>query len=272
MTAEQTRRLDQWFGTAAQRSVDSWGAVLSFPAQMKPKNHEWTTASDWLAALPPEAVGFRTTFGSADVHSLLILPRPLLLALLSGALGDQSGEPPSDRELTPIEKSLSAYLVRVLLVNLLASAWPGVGSLPIVVEGEEREVRWSRTMGVGEKVLLCTFMVVTPFGELDWCWLLPRTDWLKALTGTAPPPVRNGIDPGMEATLKQLPVEITVQLGSAEVSLNQVDHFQPGDVIVLDQLVNSTLLAHIAGEGKFRVAPGAIGGRQAVRIESILER
>jgi flagellar motor switch protein FliM len=273
-TGEQSRRLDQWFNTAAQRSVEAWGSVLSFPAQMKPRRQEWTTAAEWLAELPPEVIGFRTTLGRADVHSLVVLPRALVLALLAGALGEQAQEPPTDRELTFVEESLSSYLVRVLMVDLLSRAWPGSGTLTVEIQQREPEVRWSRVFGLGEKVLLCTFLVMTPFGELDWCWLLPRSSWLKDLTGTARQATRPGhaLDPALEATVRQLPVEISVSLGSAEVSLSQVERFQPGDLILLDQRVEQSLLALVSGEGKFRVTPGAVGPRQAVRIEAIVEQ
>jgi flagellar motor switch protein FliM len=272
-TGEQSRRLDHWFNAAAQRSVEVWGGHLSFPAQMKPRRQEWTTAAEWLAELPPEAVGFRTTLGRPDVHSLVVLPRALLLALLAGALGEQATEPPSDRELTYVEEALSIYLVRVLLLDLLARVWPGAGTVAAEVEQREPEVRWSRVFGLGEKVLVCTFLVMTPFGELDWCWLLPRSSWLKDLTGSTRP-VRPGaaVDPALEATVRQLPVEMTVSLGSAEVSLSQVERFQPGDLILLDQRVEQSLLVLVSGEGKYRVTPGAVGPRQAVRIEAFVEQ
>jgi flagellar motor switch protein FliM len=113
--------------------------------------------------------------------------------------------------------------------------------------------------------------VTGPFGELDWYWLLPKGDWLTAILPAPSNSAEAAERARVEKLVREFPVDLSVQLGSAEVSLSQLARLAPGDLILLDQPAGEPLTAAVAGVGKYLVRPGAAGQRQAVLIESPFE-
>ena len=92
---------------------------------------------------------------------------------------------------------------------------------------------------------------------------MPGGDKLKAEAGP-PESVR------LPLLVEELPVEMTVLLGTVELSLADLSRLSVGDVVILNQRVSETLPALLAGEKKCKVWPGRIGSRQAFEIESFL--
>ncbi len=274
LTGDLGRRLDLWFAEAVRRAGKSWGKVLNSPPQWLLKSKEIVPYEDCLAYFGGESLCFRVALGLGDTVSLVALPRPLMLVLIGSALGETVASLPVDRELTSVEESLCEYLVRVLMLDQFQDAWSGARPLTLHMQQREIDPRANLPFIPGEGVLVCTFSVVGPFGTIDWCWLLPRSDWLEDLVGSA---VRPGTDaatkpaePQMEALARLMPVELVVLLGNTELALTQVEQLRAGDLILLDQEVNQPLQALVSGAAKFQVFPGAQGGRQAVRIESVV--
>ena len=72
----------------------------------------------------------------------------------------------------------------------------------------------------------------------------------------------------MEALVREMAVELTVLLGSAELSMRELAALRAGDVVVLHQKVDQPLDGLLAGTRKFRVWPGVIGDRAAVVIDA----
>jgi flagellar motor switch protein FliM len=268
---ERERRLDQWLVAAAKASVLPWGKLLSFPANLESGRREEVLPEEWCSCLPESTLGLRVRLGEQKLVSLLVMPRTLALALLDGLMGDSVAGMPTDVALTPVEESLLGHLSEMLLLRPLRETWPGLNPLVLRAGGQEVNLRTTRLFSSTEPVYVCTFRVTGPFGELDWCWLLPRGDWLS---GILPPPPRSAEAAErdrVEKLVRDFPVDLSVQLGSAEVSLSQLASLAPGDLILLDQPAGETLTAKVAGVPKFRVRPGVAGQRQAVQIESRLE-
>ena len=68
---------------------------------------------------------------------------------------------------------------------------------------------------------------------------------------------------------KNLPMDLTVVLGSAQLMLSQLTKLAPGDVIVLDQRVTHPLGAWLGGKKIMTGWPGRVGTRQAFQIKTI---
>jgi flagellar motor switch protein FliM len=267
LPGELSRRLDHWVAEAVRRAPKIWASVLTVPATLRGNGHKLITAEDYPDYLPAEALAFPVVLGSPDKLSLLVLPRPLMLVLLDGALGETVTTLPADRELTAVEESLAEHLIRVLVLDLFRAAWIGTQPLALEVKPREADPRSLRLFRPDEAVLLCTFSVTGTFGELEWCWLLPRSGWLED-GNTAPP--QPAAQPPLETLARLMPVELLVLLGTAEVTLTQVERLQTGDLILLDQSVSDPLRALVSGADKFRVVPGAVGSRQAIRVQSVI--
>ena len=268
---ERERRLEQWLAAAAKAAVVPWARALPFPARLEVGVRDEVLPEEWLACLPETTLGLRVRLGDGGPVSLLVLPRPLALAMLDGLLGEAITGMPADNALSPVEESLLGHLTETLLLSPLRDTWPGPKPLALRTGRQEFNLRTTRVFPAGDPLYVCPLRVTGPFGELDWCWLLPKGDWLTAIL---PVPSRSAASverDRVEKLVCEFPVDVSVQLGSAEVSLSQLGRLAPGDLILLDQAAGEPLTAAVAGVGKFLVRPGVAGQRQAVLIESTLE-
>jgi flagellar motor switch protein FliM len=270
-SGERERRLDQWLTATAKSAVVPWTKLLSYPARLEAGRREEVLPEEWFSCLPETTLGLRVRLGDKGLNSLLVLPRTLAVALLDGLMGEPITGMPADAPLTTIEESLLGHLSETLLLGSLRDAWPGPKPLTLRSGRQEFNLRTTRLFSATEPVFVCTFRVTGPFGELDWCWVLPRGDWLTDILPANSRSAAAAEREQVEKVVCEFPVDLSVRLGSAEVSLAQLTRLAPGDLILLDQPTGEPLTASVAGIGKFLVRPGVAGQRQAIRIESTFE-
>jgi flagellar motor switch protein FliM len=70
----------------------------------------------------------------------------------------------------------------------------------------------------------------------------------------------------LAAELVEAPVELTVELGEAGITLNDLINLTVGDTIVLSRDCRSELSVKIEGIEKFVGFPGVQGGNRAIQI------
>jgi flagellar motor switch protein FliN/FliY len=268
---ERERRLDQWLAAAGKAAAVPWGRLLPFPAKLEPGRRDEALPEEWLSCLPEGTLGVRVRPGEKFPLSLLVLPPALALSLLDGLMGEVIAGMPADVPLTPIDESLLGHLTETLLLRPLRETWPGPKPLELRLAGREHHLRNSRLFPAAEAVYVCPFRVTGPFGELDWCWLLPRGDWLTAILPAPSRAAEAAERDRVEKVAREFPLEMSVPLGNAEVSLAQLSRLAPGDLLLLDQPAGAPLTALVSGVAKFRVRPGVAGQRQAIQIETTLE-
>ena len=111
----------------------------------------------------------------------------------------------------------------------------------------------------------------------EWFWLLPLEGLLNLLEQPGQARDAAAADaaktrPQLQQRVQELPLEVTVVLGTVDLRLSQLSNLKVGDVIVLGQRVSETMTASMAGEKKMRGWPGRIGSFQAIQIDSFLNR
>lgn len=268
------QRLVTWLRDGAALVPGLSAKHLPFTLEVSFQGMETATAAEVLGRLADDALGFRLPVAASGLSTLLVLPRPLALVLVRGALGDTASEPPADRELTAVEEPLVEYLVQRLLVIALQETWPGLEPLPIRIGQIERTPRRVRLFGPNESLIVSTFQVKGPFGEMTWQWLAGQKGLLEELghaTEQAAPAAEVDARPLLEAVVRELPVELVVKLGAVDLPLSHLAQLKVGDVVLLNQRVLDPLRASIAGRQKFRVWPCRVGSQQAVRVDSLPE-
>lgn len=266
---ELERQAVGWLTLACRRGSEAWPRVLPYTAELKPGPVEALTAADGLASLPGDAVGFPlTTSDPADGTLLLGVRRPLLLALLAGLLGDTPTALPADRDPTELELSVLGYLVRELFLEPLEKGWPAANP-PRLTAGRMGLPRVVWMQPGNDPALLLTLTVSLPFGGYPVHLLLPRAGrWVKMVNEPIPaaslsPEAREQI----EALVREMPVDLEVVLGTADLTMHDLARLKAGDLVVLRQKVNQPLEGLVSGARKFRVWPGVLGSRAAVLID-----
>jgi hypothetical protein len=262
----------EWLAEAARQASISWSKLLTFKADPIAGGVVPTTAGDGMAELPTNAVGFPVTgYEASDDGFLLSIPRPLVLTLLAGLMNEVVTQITPDRDLTSMESSLCGYLVRELFLNPLEAAWP-IPQPPKWVAGAGGQPRNVWRVAAADPALLATFLIVTPFGEQPVHMLFMRS--VRLLRLADPPPMKaSPLVPAerqhIESLVREMTIDLEVSLGSAELTLYDLAKLQSGDVVVLRQKVSEPLVAAVGGTPKFRVWPGAVGGRQAVQVHQV---
>lgn len=263
------RHVTAWLAAACRRAADGWAAELPYPAGVQLVRVESLSASACLRALPEGAVGVPLApADSPDGGALLVLPNPLLLALLAGLMGEVPAALPAERGPTDLEASLVPHLIGALFAKPLAKNWPGADP-PAFAAGAPVEP--AAAWGGGERTLFATLTVTTPFGDQPAFLLLTRTGRWEHLArsnaplAVVPPAPREQI----ESLVRAMAVEMSVVLGTADVSMNDPAGLTAGDVVVFDQKVSQPLDGLVAGARKFRVWPGVVGDRAAVVVDAV---
>jgi flagellar motor switch protein FliM len=268
---ELGRQANRWLTAACRRVSAPWASLLPYPATLAVGNVEVVGAGAGLSALPDDALAIPLA-AEGDGTALLVLRRPFLLALLSGLVGETPAKLPDDREPTELEHSLVGYLARELFLDPLEKAWPATG-VPRLVPGTPAPPRVAWPGGGAELVLFATLDATTPFGEHPVYLIVPRAGFGDRLAAaesrpTAPPTAPS---PHIEALVREMAVELTVLLGTADLTMSQIGALRAGDVVVLRQKVDQPLDGLLSGSRKFRVWPGVVGERAAVVIDAPAE-
>lgn len=270
-TLEQ--RLTVWLEAACQLAAECWPQHLPFRVETGLRAVERLPPAEALARLADACVSYRVGLAGGEPTTLFIWPRPLALALVSAALGEEAAaESVADRDLSVVELSLCEYLMQNVLAAVLQETWPGATPLPVAVGSREPSPRWTRLFVLAEHVLLCTFTLAGPFGEHSWSWLLPVQGLLERFTRTGAGPERSpaAVENKLEAVVRELPVEVTVDLGSVELPISQLAGLAAGDLLILNQRVAEPLTARVDGQKKFRGWAGRVGSRQGLQIASLI--
>jgi flagellar motor switch protein FliM len=276
LTADVEQRVAGWLRAAAALAAKKAARHLPYPVEMALGTLEVMRPADGLAKLPEAAVGYGISVNGPAANALIALPRPLALAVVSALLGDAGVELPEDRELTAVEQDLCEFFAADVLVSTLQETWPSAESVPFELRRREPHPRWTRVFPPDDNVVACAFSVKGPFGASEWYWLLSHKHLLEQVALAMPggDRLRAADGPPDEERLRllveDLPVELTVLLGTVELSLAELARLSAGDVIILNQRVSEPLTAYLAGRKKCKGWPGRVGSRQAFEIESFL--
>lgn len=271
-TLEQ--RLTAWLRAAGQLAAVKAARQFPFRIEMAPKGIEIAPPAEVLAQLPEGVLGYRVAFTGEPATMLFAWPRPLVLALVGGLLGESPSALPEDREMSAVEQSLGEYLMQSLFAAVLHETWTGSIPLALTVGDREPAPRWTRLFVKAEQLLHCTFTLRGSFGEQDWYWLAPYRA-LQMVVNRAgedePSLMQQDAPRKLESLVRNLPIELTVELGLVELSLSQLAALAPGDLLILNQRVSEPLSVRVDNRKKFRGWPGRVGSRQSLQIESLCE-
>src|SRR5579883_292644 len=268
-TLEQ--RLTVWLRAAGQLAAAKGARHFPFRIEMTPERMAIVPPAEALAQLADAMIGYRVAFTGEPANMLFVWPRPLALALVAGLMGESPTALPEDRELSSVELSLCEYLMQGLLAAVLQETWTGSTPLGLTVGDREPSPRWTRLFVKAEQILQCTFTMRGSFGEQDWYWLAPYHTLHEVINRAGedePSLIQQEAPRKLEALVRELPIEVTVELGMVELSLSQLAGLAPGDLLILNQRVSEPLSVRVDNRMKFRGWPGRVGSRQSLQIES----
>lgn len=213
---------------------------------------------------------------SLDDRFLLALSPSVLLAMLERLLGaPKPVEPPPDRGLTPLERSLATPVIRRIL-EALDEAWTDGGE-PLGLEVVEIESRplLLQARRPEETVVRMGFRVETDATRGDLSIAVPRGPLLTWLGGfgsragagsTCGSATTDGSVQRLLPRLEEETVPVSVDFDTRPLPLSALLGLQPGDIVDTGVGVRAPVDVRVAGR---RVASGQVGehrGRLGVRV------
>jgi flagellar motor switch protein FliM len=232
---------------------------------------------DRLAARLAEPAGLvRFELSPLRGHGLVAVPASLVGALLQVACGGAPGVAglPA-REFSNVEVRLvERFGARVLAE--LGRAFEPVASLGCRLVCVETSALFAKIATPEELVVHAELTIVVP-GVVPWplTLVLPNAalDPIRARLHT----VRGAHDgPGVEVDSEwtdrlvervlDVPVEVAVELGTAQIALSRLLELRTGDLVSLATGRDGPIVVRVAGAPHFAGAPGVQSGNNAVRI------
>ncbi|MBC7342786.1 MAG: flagellar motor switch protein FliM, partial [Clostridia bacterium] len=275
---DQLRTLQMIHGNFARMASNFLSGYLRANIQVKVASVNQLTYEDFLVSIPTPTLmtvlKLQPLAGLAvlETNPAFIFP---IIDLLFGGTGDM---PQRLRELTDIELGVLRKLNTRLLDNL-AYAWSDIAQLGPQIESMETNPRFIQLVSPNETVAVITFS--TQIGKVEGmanlCWpyltLEPIIDRLSAHYWLASQGRENNLQSRgwIEKELMQVPVELVLLGGSADVSVRDFLGLQVGDVISLDNMVSENLVLCVGEQPKFKVQPGRVKNRLAVQIIDWIE-
>lgn len=273
LSIELQEQVVDWLSAAFALTAEKWAQHLAVPVTHALEGVDTVRPVEALQELSDSVVAYQVAVGPDELRTLIVLPRPLLVTLAAGVLGEECAELASDRSLTAVEASLVEYLMQMLLAAIQES-WP-VGAAPKIrlIDAEPSPKR-TRLFKPEENLARFALTMSGPFGEQRWQWLVPHKGLAelfgRSLEGQGP--VQEAVvRTQLESLVGAMPLEVRVRLGGAVLHVSELARLRTGDLVLLDQPVSSPLPASVAGETRFMIWPGRVGPMQAIQIESLVE-
>lgn len=198
-----------------------------------------------------------------------------ILDILLGGNGEKSDK---IKDFSEIEKNILSNITSEMIKSMIL-AWDGVLEVKPVFEGIETNPGVNQTLAPNEPVALLSFLVElgksTTYMNLCIPYLsiekvldkLVVQYWFKSEDSFADE-ARERIKKGLE------PVEVNlyVELGKANITVDDFLKLVKGDVLVLNSHCNNPVKVFIEDEECFVAKPGVIGKNMGVELLDILDK
>jgi flagellar motor switch protein FliM len=272
LTADWRQRLSAWCKVAASLTNKASARNLTTPVEATIENLDVCYAKKVLSRVPDEMLAYRVKIGDR-VQSVLVMPRLLMLNLVGLLLGETTAAA-SDRDLTLIEERLADFYLLNHWLSFYRETWPGATSLTWVLEERLPNVQAGRVFSPEEVLVGVDWQLSGPWGKTAGGWYFAKKPLLDALGNNNAPDAVPEVQAAIrrEAIVYQLPVQLEIVLGSAELRLSDLSTLQVGDVVLLDQRAADGVLARVGGQDVFRGQAGRMGSWKAFQVQANVKK
>ena len=237
------------------------------------------TYEEFIRSMPsPISVGV-FEFEPLTGQILLGISFEVLSCIVNRMLGGVGTIDAQTRELTDIEKALAKKVINIIIQSL-EDSWntliPVTGKF-ISLDDNYQSIQVATA---GEIVALLTFEVQISgkhFGLFSICFPYPVLETVLGHLSTQHIFQTKGLVATNEERLKMISklnssnVDLRVQFGSCNITLDDFLQLTEGDIIKLDNKVSDDLIVKVNGEKKFFARPGTIKDNICVKITEVYD-
>ena len=269
---DQLRTLQMLHETFARLYAGSLSAYLRVPAQVDLVSVEQIPYDEYIRSLTNSIISVISLPPLAG-QMILEVEFNIVLSMIDRLLGGPGTMTKPTATLTDIEKALTESIIHRAMRDF-HTAWEGIAQFNPKREFMETQSQFVQIVPPNDVVVSILFELKV--GELrgamsiciPYMLLKPITSKLSAQRWFATSVKKNT---GKYATLlakrlEQSRIPLSVRLGSAKMSVDEVLDLQVGDVVLLNRTQNEEVEILIGEQVKFRGRPGIKGKKLAVHI------
>ncbi|MBU9720328.1 MULTISPECIES: flagellar motor switch protein FliM [Bacillaceae] len=199
-------------------------------------------------------------------------------AMLDRLLGGQGASVNKVETLTEIESKILTQLFQRNL-ETFREAWESVVEIDPIMEEIEVNPQFLQLVSPNETVVVISLS--TAIGEatgmINICLphvviesILPKLSvhlWMQQKKKDRVPMEQEAL----ELNVKRAPLDVVVELGKSEITIQEFLQLDKGDIVELNQLIESPLLVKVAEQPKFLGQPGKVKEKIALQITETIE-
>lgn len=227
---------------------------------------------EFIRSVPKKTILNIYSLHPLDGNLIMEVNPNIAYALLEHLLGGKGSEVTKTDTLTEIEKILFMQLFEKA-EDALKNAWSSVADIQPELEEFEENPQFMQLVAPNETVVVVslTAKIGETSGMINICMphvilepIIPKLSahyWMQTKNHKDEQTQQK-----MTKYIKQTDVDVKAILGETAVTINEFLKFQQGDVIALDQSINSPLILEVNNEPKFLAQPGKIRNKMSVQI------
>ncbi|MDO4766978.1 MAG: flagellar motor switch protein FliM [Pseudomonadota bacterium] len=248
------------------------GNTMRKRIDVNPMSIEMSKFGDFMRSLPvPTSINI-FKLEPLRGNALLVVDTRLVFSLVENFFGGVGTHPKIEgRDFTPIEQSVIAKVVKIILSNL-EDAWRPVHEIAVELLRSEINPQFATIVPPSDVVVVISFEVElenamgTMVLALPYATIEPIRAKLYAAFQTERLEIDQVWVSRFRDRLMETPVDMDITLGTTRLTGRQLLNLKVGDVVLLDQDEDDLLTARVQGILKFQGEPGLVKGNKAFKV------
>ena len=275
-TQEQQRRISRHHASFCRTTQTQLTAEFRSPVELEVLNVDQQA---WVSALQevpqPSIYAFLRTNVGAPL--LLSLEHGAVMTMIEWLLGGSADARPLERDFTDVELALT-HRIFATLVSQLSITWKDLLETDLTLGGIETQQANIQLAAQSEPTLSITMELQLGPRSSTMTLLVPHRSIDALLGNLSSGPYGEAYDPmpaedmedRVRSALRGIPVEVRAEVGSRDLSVDEVLALKPGDVLRLGPSAAGGVL-YAASVPTHRIRPGRSGRRRAVAVLDRIE-
>lgn len=272
---EQLRGIERYFESAGKLLSATIGDKLRLDTRCDCVAVEQLRFGTWLEQLPGPVAIYVVQLEPFKLPALFTVSTSLLYGAVDRILGGSGKVQKVPKDFTLAEHTVAEALVGPCLDRICESLdevvklkWSIANrfcnpSMAQILPSQDVVV--SVYFQASGDFLLGDLRLVLPFASLE-----PLLDRFGKDTVVRMEP--GAMKQKLGATVRQMPIDVAVELGATNIRLRQLMELQPGDVIPLGARIGEPAVVPVMGKAKFTAHIGKIGNRFGVQVADVMGR
>ena len=276
LSKDQLRTLQMMHESFARGIASTLSAYLRSYVQAEVVSADSMTYEEFSRVLPNPGIMAIFSLPPLEGSAMIEIDPDLGFAVIDRLLGGPGTTPMHLRELTDLEQPVMRRVVEQILEHL-PDSWSQVVQFSPYFEQLELNPQFMHLVPPRDMVVVIRLEVImaSASGRLSLCIpfdiiesVVPKLSahylFIRGKKEASPAEIE-----GLRERLKRLEVPLTVILGEADLSVNELLELEVGDYITLDTRADGLLSINVGTRTKFYGRPGRSGSRMAVEIVKI---